>query len=121
MKQFALLILSLLFLTGCTDRDDDLSGGVFIRIKNESDLIFDQVQVGAADKLHHNIPPGAFSDYLEYGEVYSYAYINITVGDENFDFQPTDYVGEDLLEQGFYTYVLNVSEEETLRFNFIVD
>jgi len=120
MKQFAFLIVSLFLLTGCTDRDDDLNG-VHIRIKNGSDLTYDRVQVGAGDKLHTNISPGAFSGYLEYDIAYDYAYINIISGDENFVFQPIDFVGETPLEHGFYTYVLNISEEGTVQLDFLVD
>lgn len=120
MKQFAFLIMSFFLLTGCSDRDDKLVG-VHIRIKNESNLTYDQVQVGEGDKLHKNISPGAFSDYLEYESAYSYAYINITSGDENYILQPHDFVGETLLEPGYYTYALNISEEGIVQMEFMVD
>lgn len=122
MKQFAFLILSLFFFMGCSDRDDDLNG-VHIRVKNNSGQVFDQVQVGETDKLHKNIAPESFSDYLEYayGTVYRYAYIAITVGEENYILQITDFVGEVPLERGFYTYALNVSEEGVVQLDLIAD
>ncbi|MCM4169677.1 hypothetical protein KCTC52924_02274 [Arenibacter antarcticus] len=120
MKKFGLLIAFLILLTGCTDRDDDLSG-VKIRVKNESSFNFDKVQVGEAAMLHTNIAPGNFSRYLEYKTAYNYAYINITVGDENYILQPIDFVGETPLPEGFYTYGLKISEEGEVILNFMVD
>ncbi|HLT50427.1 MAG TPA: hypothetical protein VKZ93_00645 [Arenibacter sp.] len=120
MKQLVFLLMSLFLLMGCTDRDDDLDG-VYIRIKNESNITYDLVRVGEADKLHENIAPGAFSGYLEYRTAYSYAYISIDSGDENYLFQITDFVGETPLEHGFYTYALNISEEGLVQLDFRVD
>lgn len=120
MKQSVFLILTLILLVGCSDRDDDLSG-VNIRIKNKSSLDFDAVQVGAADMVHSNIAAGSFSDYLEYETAYSYAYIQIAVDDQIYILQPIDYVGETPLGNGFYTYVLNISEDGSVILDFKVD
>ncbi|HUH47280.1 MAG TPA: hypothetical protein VLZ54_09020 [Arenibacter sp.] len=120
MKQFVFLIASLFLLAGCTDRDDALNG-VHIRIKNDSGHVYDMVQVGEGDKSHEDIGPDSFSDYLEYESAYNYAYIHITIGDESYIFQPHDFVGEIPLDPGFYTYVLNISEEGIVQLDFVVD
>ena len=120
MKQFALLFLIATVFIGCSDRDDNLDG-VNIRIKNESSVTFDTVQVGSDEMIHENIGPEEYSGYLEYETAYSYAYINITVGEENYVFQPIDFVGETPLENGFYTYGLSISEEGDVILNFVVD
>jgi hypothetical protein len=120
MKLFACLFLIATVFMGCSDRDDDLQG-VSIRIKNESSLTFDTVQVGANESVHENIGPDEYSGYLEYETAYSYAYINITAGAENYILQPIDFVGETPLENGFYTYGLSISKEGDVVLNFIVD
>ncbi|SMG36147.1 hypothetical protein [Arenibacter troitsensis] len=120
MKRFALLFLIATVFINCSDRDDNLEG-VNIRIKNESSVIFDAVQVGSDDMIHENIAPDEYSDYLEYETAYTYAYINIMVGEENYVVQPIDFVGETPLENGFYTYGLNISEEGDVVLNFIMD
>jgi hypothetical protein len=120
MKRFACLFLIALVFIGCSDRDDDLEG-VNIRIKNESNVTFNSVQVGSDEMIHENIGPGEYSGYLEYESAYSYGYINIMAGEENYVFQPTDFVGETPLEYGFYTYALNISEEGNVILDFVVD
>ncbi|MDL5510794.1 hypothetical protein QSE00_03125 [Arenibacter sp. M-2] len=120
MKRLALLFLIVTVFIGCTDRDDDLEG-VNIRIKNESSVTFDTVQVGSDDMIHENIAPEEYSGYLEYETAYSYAYINIMVAGETYVLQPIDFVGETPLENGFYTYVLNLSEEGDVILSFMED
>ena len=120
MTRFVFLFLIVAVFMGCSDRDDDLEG-VNIRIKNESSLTFDTVEVGGNETVHENIGPDEYSGYLEYEMAYSYAYINITVGEENYVLQPIDYVGETPLENGFYTYGLSISEEGNVVLNFMVD
>ncbi|MCM4173145.1 hypothetical protein DHD32_16815 [Arenibacter sp. TNZ] len=120
MKRFAFLFLVVIFITACSDRDDNLDG-VNIRIKNESSVTYDLVQVGSAEMLHELIGPDEYSGYLKYETAYEYAYINITVGEENYVSQPIDFVGETPLENGFYTYGLSISEEGDIILNFIVD
>lgn len=115
-----LLICLTVIFTACTDRDDELET-VQIRIKNESLLVFDEVQVGTAETLHTGVEPGAYSDYLEYEEAYRYAYIRIESGEETFILQPFDFVGETPLPPGFYTYELDISEAGEISLNFTAD
>ncbi|MCK0147333.1 hypothetical protein MWU78_16890 [Arenibacter sp. F26102] len=120
MKRFAFLVLVAAIFIGCSDRDDNLDG-VNIRITNESSVTFDLVQVGSEEMVHENIVPDEYSGYLEYETAYEYAYINIKVGEENYVLQPIDFVGETPLENGFYTYVLTISEEGNVILDFRVD
>ncbi|MDX1363994.1 MAG: hypothetical protein R3243_07240 [Arenibacter latericius] len=120
MKTWAFPLLYLVLLMGCTDRYDELVG-VHIRVKNQSNVHFDKVEVGNVNKVHTNVPVGSFSPYLKYETAYRYAYINIIVGDENFTMQPIDFFGESPLSDGYYTYGLTISEEGEVLLNFIVD
>ncbi|PCJ92675.1 MAG: hypothetical protein COA50_15340 [Flavobacteriaceae bacterium] len=119
----AVLILSFIFtlLTiGCTDRDDDVEM-VNLRIKNISELVFEEVQVGDHETIHENVGSDEFSEYLEYETAYKYAYIQIKSGGETYTLQPIDFVGETALPIGLYTYELDVDEEGNILLNFVID
>lgn len=121
MRNFGFVILSvLLFTIGCTDIDDKVNT-INIRINNSSAINFDEVQVGSNEELYTNIAPGDYSDYLVYETAYTYAFIEIKSGEEVFVLQPIDFVGEDELPIGFYTYSLNINEEGEVELQFIVD
>ena len=104
----------------CTDRDDDLVA-VNIRLKNASDLVFDSVLVGESQEPYTNISPDDYSDYQEIETAYTYAFIQITSGEEVFTLQPIDFVGETPLPFGFYTYELDVSDTGEVLLNFVID
>ena len=116
----ALLLTMLFFSVACTDRDDKLSA-INIRVKNNSSINFDKVQVGDSDFVHTDVSSGSYSEYLEYETAYRYAYIAIQSGTESYVLQPIDFVGEIPLDIGFYTYVLDVTEEGDVSLNFAQD
>ena len=120
MKKCLILILTVLLNISCTDRDDDVNE-VNIRVRNISNITFDTVQVGEADKIHENVDPDSFTDYLQYEVAYRYAFIEIQSGTETYVLQPTDFVGETELPKGLYTYELDVTEEGDVLLNFLVD
>jgi hypothetical protein len=104
----------------CSDRDDDLIS-INIRVKNMSSLIFDEVIVGDEDHVYKTLSPDTYSEYQEFETAYRYAYIQITSGEEIFVLQPIDFVGEEVLPIGLYTYVLNVDEEGQVSLEFRID
>ncbi len=121
MKNPIILLCTILFFAiGCTDRDDDITG-VNIRIKNNSSVDFDEVQVGDAENVHNNVAAGDFSEYLVYDIAFQFAFIEAKSGDGTYILQPIDFVGETPLEIGFYTYELSITEEGNISLNFIVD
>jgi len=67
------------------------------------------------------VASGDYSEYLEYQTAYQYAYIKIEADSTSYVLQPIDFVGEDSLNIGFYTYELNVSEQGDVLLNFKVD
>lgn len=115
-----LVFIVLLLAAGCTDRDDNLTA-INIRVKNDSNITFDKVQVGGDEFVHTNVATGNFSEYLEYETAYQYAYISIESGAETYVLQPIDFVGETPLDIGFYTYVLDVSEDGDVSLDFVRD
>lgn len=119
-KLFFLLFTIALLFVACEDRDDNINA-VNIRIKNEASFTFKRVQVGDDEKIHENIAPGDYSGYLEYETAYKYAYVHIEADSTSYTYQPIDFVGEDSLSFGFYTYKLNVSEDGDVSLVFAVD
>lgn len=120
MKKFLVFLLMIVCIASCDDRDDNVNA-VNIRIRNISNLNFDRVQVGEEDKIHEDIGPDSFSDYLQYELAYRYAYIEIQSGTETYVLQPIDFVGEEPLPIGLYTYELDVDEEGEVLLEFNVD
>ncbi|MEO9892438.1 hypothetical protein [Aurantibacter sp.] len=121
MKKLALLLIAIVLVFGsCTDRDDDLSG-VNIRIKNDSNINFNSVAVGGSDEVYENISSGGYSEYLEYETAYRYNSVYIESDSTSYNYSPIDFVGEDSLNFGFYTYELSISEEGEVDLVFKVD
>lgn len=121
MKKLFLLLFAIVFVIGACEDRDDIIGGVNIRVKNETNFTFLKVQVGADDKIHENVASGDYSEYLEYETAYQYDFIKIDADSTSYVLQPTDFVGEDSLNFGFYTYELNVSQDGDVLLNFEVD
>ncbi len=121
MKRYIVLTMLLALGFGaCTDRDDDVEA-INIRIKNASTLIFDAVQVGESPEPFTNLAPDDYSDYQEFETAYTYAFIQITSGEETFTLQPIDFVGETPLPFGFYTYELDITDTGEVILNFVID
>ncbi|QBA63526.1 hypothetical protein [Muriicola soli] len=121
MKKLLLFIFVLGAVNmACTDRDDDPTA-VNIRIKNSSTIQFDEVVVGDEEHLYEDLAQDSFSEYKEYEMAYRYAYIRITSGEESFVLQPIDFVGEEELPFGLYTYDLNLTEEGEVTLEFVID
>ncbi|MEP0212806.1 MAG: hypothetical protein ABJD66_06315 [Cellulophaga sp.] len=118
---FPLLVL-VLTIFSCDDRDDNLEA-VNIRIKNVSEVNYDMVQVnGDAENVYTNVASGEVSEYFEYETAYAYASILIEADGETYTLQAIDYVGETPLPLGFYTYELNVVEENNgVELKLVVD
>ncbi|RKR07006.1 hypothetical protein CLV91_3236 [Maribacter vaceletii] len=108
-KQIVFLVLVFIAIVGCTDRDDNVSK-VNLRIKNTSTVNFDEVTVVSSENVYSNIAVDAYSDYLEFDELYSYAYVQILADGETYTLQPIDFVGETPLAVGFYTYELGIDQ-----------
>lgn len=121
MKRLFVLVFALLISAfSCSDRNDDVKL-INIRVKNVSSLVFEEVQVGEAEELHMNVAPDEYSEYLEYEEAYRYAFIRIQSGEQTFTLQPIDFVGEEVLPPGFYTYELDVSDTGDVSLEFEID
>ncbi|MCX2719298.1 hypothetical protein [Lentiprolixibacter aurantiacus] len=121
MKRCIFLIAVLVLANfSCTDQDDDLAA-VNIRVKNVSGLVFDSVLVGESTEAFTDLVPDDYSEYQEFDTAYTYAFIQITSGEEIYTLQPIDFVGETPLPFGFYTYELDVTDTGTVLLTFVID
>ncbi len=87
------------------------SGSVEIRIRNDSNVDFDRVQVEFPDQHdvdYGPIPKGGVTDFRVTNRAYRYARVSVEAGDQNLLIQPIDYLGEPELSAGRYTYSLDV-------------
>lgn len=121
MKRFGILFIAILALVlSCTDRDDDIDS-INIRIKNDSSILFNEVQIGDNEEVYENVESNTYSDYLIYLEGFTSNTISITAGEETYRFTPENMEGEMELPIGLYTYKLNLNAEGEVLFEFVID
>lgn len=90
---------------------DKQSGRVEIRIKNASNLNFDRVRVDLPDEPGVDYGPVSAGDVTAFrptSRAYRYAGFSVKAGTEELSLHPIDYMGEQELPAGRYTYVLDV-------------
>ncbi|GMN05682.1 hypothetical protein MTsPCn5_10710 [Croceitalea sp. MTPC5] len=116
-------MLSLAFIFAavwaCTDRDDDLTTAN-IRIKNNSNLNLNLVEVIADSLFYENVDVDGFSEYLEYEEAFQAMPFRVETDSANFDFTP-EQQDLDPLPIGLYTYEISINEEGAIELDFKID
>jgi hypothetical protein len=114
MKRLLFLIPLLLLLLSCSKEDPE---AVNIRIINNSDYRFEQVYVNTSGGEHTygNVESQSSSAYHSFTVAYPYAYVRLYIDGEEFVLQPKDYVGEEELPAGNYSYVLEIADFNTRR------
>lgn len=96
--------------TGCSDDRDE----VRIRLKNTSDQAYTESFVASGVALvdgtfFGTIAPGAYSEYKTVAKAYGIAYIRFVADGTERKLIPIDYVGEQPLKPGKYTYEVGLS------------
>lgn len=112
MKKIGLFVLIALAVLAksCSYNDDYIEEGtVQLRISNISAFDFKDIYVdtGGNDFYYGDLPSGTSSSYAQFDFAYRYAFIELTIDGEVYTVQPIDYVGEEKLESGLYTYRIN--------------
>lgn len=109
------------FLSACTPKAEEVQ----IRVRNNSIYTFENVLVNTSggEYSYGNIPAGSASDYHTFQFAYRYAYFSLQINGSDYVIQPVDYVGEEKLVDGQYTYVLAVIDTSAhqLSLTFIED
>jgi hypothetical protein len=100
------IALALLLGAGCSQvlNDDDVE----VRVRNMSSVDFDSVLVRFPQDTHRygRVAAGASSAYADVQQAYRYDYVEVWIAGQKHVLQPIDFVGENLLAPGRYTYGL---------------
>jgi hypothetical protein len=111
------LVMAVLFV-GCSETLGPLE--VQIRVRNAANVALEDVLLEFPEEteLYGTIQPGQVSRYHRVRPAYRYAYAEANVNGKLLRLMPVDFVGEEFLESGSYTYELGVAEDRqslTLR------
>jgi hypothetical protein len=107
MRSIIFITVFCCLLAACSKSSEE---GTRMRIYNSSDVVFDSVIVKSpgGNNRYYAIQPNSFSSYQPFEFIYSYAYIEVHFDSQFVKLQPIDYVGEQSLKPGAYTYSLDV-------------
>ncbi|AEE50152.1 hypothetical protein [Haliscomenobacter hydrossis] len=116
MSNSMILLMALFLFLACQKEMESSTEGVFIRIQNTSKFSYQDIKVVIAEeRLYEPLAPGASSAYQRFSKAFRYAYIELKINGKRFGLQPIDYVGEEELKDGKYTYQLNVEDTSSLN------
>lgn len=108
-----------LLLTSCITKE------VQLRVRNTSPYTYDSVLVNTTggENTYGTITPGAVSDYKTFDFAYSYTQITLSIYSVPYSLIPIDYVGEQKLKGGKYTYEVSVYDTSShqLLINLVED
>ena len=113
MRSAVVPCIAAILLMGCSD------GHPMIRITNDSSVTMENVLVkfpGQAER-YGDIPPNVSTEYRKVDRAYRYAYIEVVVKGEKAVIQPKDFVGEQLLDPGRYSYILSYDSKSGSKFS----
>ena len=116
------LLFGLVFiLTSCSD---DFEERVQIRVRNVGQFNYENVIVSSNDSGEVNfglISSNRTSEYKPFKFAYQYAFIKYSVDGIEFKIIPDDYLGEEKLKRGKYTYEVTMDSNKKITFKFIRD
>lgn len=101
MMKWTLSLVFAFCLCGCETK-------VMIRIENRSDIEIQNVVVKFPGQTEEygNIPPNGATGFRQVTTAFRYAYVHAVIDGKEAILQPKDYVGEEPLKSGRYTYAL---------------
>nr|WP_294904394.1 hypothetical protein [uncultured Lacibacter sp.] len=111
MRHILLLVVIVLAVTACTKQNGtEGNGKTLLRINNKSALFYDSVIVNSpgGKQVYYNVAANSYSGYKPFNFLYHYAYIEVHFNNQLTKLQPIDYVGEEKLNPGKYSYELMV-------------
>ena len=84
--------------------------GTRVRLRNASEFELTNVTFapGSPRLEFARIAPGAVTEYQSVEDAYRYGYLDLLVGGERRRLQPVDYVGESVIGDGDFTYVITI-------------
>ena len=113
MKNLGFILLFVFFLLGCEKEKEDTleTGGILIRIENTSKFTYKDIKVKLDEEREYgNLSSGEKSAYQSFSRAYRYAYVELNINGKRYIIQPIDFVGEEELKEGKYTYQITADE-----------
>jgi hypothetical protein len=115
MKKILTVLLLTIIFCNCSSSNE--STDLQIRISNVSEFNFENIIVNASgEKVNFgNLNSNSKSEFKAFDLAYRYAYVELEIDGESLTLQPIDYVGETPLENGKYSYELNINQDNQIR------
>lgn len=113
MKVLSILLISCM-LFSCSGDENIPPGDLLLRVKNVSPYKYENIVVNTGDgeKDFGFLDPSQTSAYQSFEIAYRYAYVKLSINGETYIIQPIDYVGEEPLPSGKYTYLITASTSD---------
>ena len=111
-------------VSGCTSTAGPEPGPVEIRVRNASTLDYANVVIGFPHQTetYGAVMSGQETPYRTIELAYRYAQITVVIEDEVLILQPVDYVGEEPLGKGSYTYEIDTLDDVlSITFRLVKD
>lgn len=112
-------LLCIILLTSCSN-DNDTTNSLNIRLSNTTNVKFKNATFN--DVNFGDIDSGKKTKYIKFDKSYSYGSVKITINDKDYGWQPYDFIGEEPLKNGNYTFEYNFdSTTESLTSKLVKD
>ena len=111
MKKILILIISISILASCSNDDNNDVSQLNIRLSNISQFDFQNIVVNTTtgNTNFENISSLQTTNYKTFKTAYRYAFVELQIDGETYTLQPVEYVDETPLENGNYTYQIDVN------------
>ncbi len=106
----AVAVATVITATGCNKNPFSTDDGTHVRLRNSTSFELTNVtfKPGTTELKFQRIRPGEATNYVPVSNVYRYGYLDVLVDGERRVLQPVDYVGENFIGEGRYTYIISV-------------
>jgi hypothetical protein len=102
--------------TGISAENSSPRSGVRIRIANTSSIPFSEIIVrfSSQEEKYGPLAAGASTEYRDVAAAYRYEPTTVMANDRRFQQLIIDHFGDETLEPGLYTYILNIHNGDLL-------
>jgi len=98
MKNLFLILLTFILFACSKDNSNEVN----IRLSNASNVAFESATFNNIN--YGDLAPNQISEYRIFERAYNYGSVSITIEGEVYGWTPIDFVGEEPLENGNYTF-----------------
>ena len=114
MKRILALIFAINMIISCKKDKNDNQLGSEIRLSNSSQHNFKNVIIntGTGEVDFGDLISGKQTEYRKFNKAYRYAFVKLEIDGKIYIIQPIDYVGENVLNDGRYTYQISFNENQ---------